>query len=111
MSVFFFSFSTEFPEFQNLRVQFKRRHNANSAMPSISDPTFTTFTRTQAQSYAQNRLSYPKELYETIIEYHTSTGGQLNVLADVGCGPGCATRDLAASFDYAIGFSDFMMDM
>lgn len=68
-----------------------------------SDPTFTSYTRTQAQSYAQNRLSYPANLYDTILNYHTSTGGQLNVLADIGCGPGRATRDLATSFDYAIG--------
>lgn len=68
-----------------------------------SDPTFTSYTRTQAQSYAQNRLSYPPKLYDTILNYHTSTGGQLNVLADIGCGPGRATRDLASSFDYAIG--------
>lgn len=68
-----------------------------------SDPTFTTYTRSQAQSYFQNRLSYPSKLYNTIIDYHTSTGGQLDVLADIGCGPGRATRDLAAAFDYAVG--------
>ncbi|EED17405.1 conserved hypothetical protein [Talaromyces stipitatus ATCC 10500] len=69
-----------------------------------SDLTFTTYTATQAQTYAQTRLSYPRKLYDTVINHHTSTGGNLNVLADVGCGPGRATRDLAASFkELAIG--------
>ncbi|OKL60834.1 hypothetical protein UA08_03753 [Talaromyces atroroseus] len=73
-------------------------------MPTAqSDPTFTNYTRSQAQGYLKNRLSYPKKLYETIINFHTSTGGQLDVLADIGCGPGRATRDLASAFDYAIG--------
>jgi trans-aconitate 3-methyltransferase len=68
-----------------------------------SDPTFTNYTRSQAQTYFKNRLSYPQPLYETILKYHTSTGGQLDVLADIGCGPGRATRDLASAFDYAVG--------
>lgn len=68
-----------------------------------SDPTFTTYTPTQARTYAQHRLSYPSKLYDTILNHHTSTGGQLDVLADVGCGPGRATRDLAAFFGVAVG--------
>lgn len=68
-----------------------------------SDPTFTTYTPTQARTYAQHRLSYPSKLYDTILNYHTSTGGQLNILADVGCGPGRATRDLAAFFKVGVG--------
>ncbi|GAM36736.1 hypothetical protein TCE0_018f06061 [Talaromyces pinophilus] len=68
-----------------------------------SDPTFTTYTPTQARTYAQHRLSYPSKLYDTILNHHTSTGGKLNVLADVGCGPGRATRDLAAFFEVGVG--------
>ncbi|KAJ5777223.1 S-adenosyl-L-methionine-dependent methyltransferase [Penicillium odoratum] len=41
----------------------------------MSDPTFTNYTKDQAQK----------------------------ILADVGCGPGNATKPLALSFDYAIG--------
>ncbi|KAH8701651.1 S-adenosyl-L-methionine-dependent methyltransferase [Talaromyces proteolyticus] len=69
----------------------------------LSDPTFTSYTPSQAQTYAQLRPSYSSALYETLLTHHTSTGGHLDVVADVGCGPGNATRDLAASFDHAIG--------
>ncbi|CRG87810.1 hypothetical protein PISL3812_04831 [Talaromyces islandicus] len=70
---------------------------------SSLDPTFSSYTKSQAQKYAQARLSYPSQLYDTIITHHTQTGGQLGTLADVGCGPGNATRDLALSFEYAVG--------
>lgn len=69
----------------------------------MSDPTFTTYTSTQARTYAQHRLSYPSKLYDTILNHHTATGGQLKVLADIGCGPGRATRDLAAFFEVGVG--------
>ncbi|EEA23766.1 hypothetical protein PMAA_077950 [Talaromyces marneffei ATCC 18224] len=46
------------------------------------DPTFTAYTPTQAQTYAQHRLSYPFKLYDIILKHHTNTGGKLNVLAD-----------------------------
>jgi SAM-dependent methyltransferase len=68
-----------------------------------SDPTFTTYSSTQARTYAQHRLSYPSKLYDTILNHHTNTGGQLKVLADIGCGPGRATRDLAAFFEVGVG--------
>lgn len=67
------------------------------------DPTFTTYTSTQARIYAQHRLSYPSKLYDTILNHHVSTGGQLKVIADVGCGPGRVTRDLAAFFEVGVG--------
>jgi ubiquinone/menaquinone biosynthesis C-methylase UbiE len=70
---------------------------------SSLDPTFSSYTKPQAQKYAQARLSYPSQLYETIVTHHTQTGGQLDTLVDVGCGPGNATRDLALSFKYAFG--------
>ena len=68
-----------------------------------SDPTFTTYTPTQARTYAQHRLSYPSQLYDTILNHHSNTGGKLGILADIGCGPGRATRDLAAFFEVGIG--------
>ena len=70
---------------------------------TLSDPTFSNYTKDQAKTYAEHRPSYAKPLYDVIIGHHVQTGGQLNVVADVGCGPGNATRDLALSFDYAIG--------
>lgn len=70
---------------------------------SSLDPTFSSYNKNQAQKYAQARLSYPSQLYETIITHHTQTGGRLDTLVDVGCGPGNATRDLALSFDHAFG--------
>ncbi|KAL6244814.1 hypothetical protein RBB50_008342 [Rhinocladiella similis] len=68
-----------------------------------ADPTFRNYTATSAQSYAKNRRGYPDDLISLVINKHTSTGGQLNVLLDLGCGPGTATRSLAPYFQHAIG--------
>lgn len=70
---------------------------------SASDPTFSHYTNEQAQKYAKTRTSYQDQLYKIMIEYHVETEGQLDLLADVGCGPGNATRDLALYFNKAIG--------
>jgi trans-aconitate methyltransferase len=74
-------------------------------MPSNNptDPTFRSYSAVQAQTYAVERGSYPNELYDIVLKYHTSTGGKLDQLLDVGCGPGNATRDLSAAFEHAIG--------
>ncbi|KIW15865.1 hypothetical protein PV08_05915 [Exophiala spinifera] len=68
-----------------------------------ADPTFRNYTASSAQAYAKNRPGYPDELISLVIENHTSTGGQLDVLLDLGCGPGTATRSLAPYFQHAIG--------
>src|SRR4051794_40870629 len=68
-----------------------------------SEKTFTSYTKEQGESYAQARPSYNPKLYQTVLEYHTSTGGQLGTLLDVGCGPGTAARALAPSFSQTIG--------
>lgn len=68
-----------------------------------TDPTFRFYNAVQAQTYAVERGSYPNELYDTVLKYHTNTGGKLNQLLDVGCGPGNATRDLFVAFDRAVG--------
>ena len=68
-----------------------------------TDPTFRFYSTGQAQTYAVERRSYSNELYDIVLNYHTSTGGKLNRLLDVGCGPGNATRDLSVVFDSAIG--------
>jgi trans-aconitate methyltransferase len=70
---------------------------------SPSDPTFRPYNATQAQSYAAERTAYPTELYDTVFKHHVATGGRTDLLLDVGCGPGNATRDLAIVFDRAIG--------
>jgi SAM-dependent methyltransferase len=72
-------------------------------MASTNDPTFRHYQPAQASSYAQWRGSYDAALYEEILAYHKSTGGELNTLLDVGCGPGSATRDLALCFRKATG--------
>ncbi|RDW77249.1 hypothetical protein BP6252_05302 [Coleophoma cylindrospora] len=68
-----------------------------------TDPTFRSYSATQAQTYATYRTSYPERFYSTILDFHHATGGQDGFLVDVGCGPGNATRDLARFFDAALG--------
>ncbi|KAF8866480.1 S-adenosyl-L-methionine-dependent methyltransferase [Acephala macrosclerotiorum] len=67
------------------------------------DPTFRSYSAEEARIYATHRLSYPEALYNKVLEHHASTGGQFGLLFDVGCGPGNATRDVALSFDQALG--------
>ncbi|KAF7949666.1 uncharacterized protein EAE97_003175 [Botrytis byssoidea] len=77
--------------------------NLDPTDPPNSDPTFRNYTSQQAAKYAAHRLSYPAQLYETVIQHHEKTGGQFNLVLDLGCGPGNATRDIAAYFEEAIG--------
>lgn len=72
-------------------------------VPVLAEKTFSSYTQDQGANYAQNRPDYHPDLYKTVIDHHTSTGGQLNNLLDVGCGPGTAARALAPSFVHAIG--------
>ncbi|KAI8959869.1 hypothetical protein F5Y11DRAFT_350078 [Daldinia sp. FL1419] len=71
------------------------------AAPEI---TFRSFTPAEASNYAQFRRDYHPALYNRILDQHTSTGGKLDTLLDVGCGPGIAVRTLATRFQHAIGF-------
>ena len=75
----------------------------NNRSVALSDPTFRCYTTGQATRYAENRLSYPAELYDLVIRYHAESNGQFITLLDVGCGPGNATRDLAPHFECAVG--------
>ncbi len=68
-----------------------------------SDPTFRSYSADQAKAYATTRLSYPQALYDIVLNHHAKTGGGFDCLLDVGCGPGNATRDVALSFNQAIG--------
>ena len=74
-----------------------------TASDKLSDPTFRSYNSEQAKVYASQRLSYPELLYSAVLSHHSSTGGQLGLLLDVGCGPGNATRDMARSFEHALG--------
>ncbi|KAI1805153.1 methyltransferase [Daldinia bambusicola] len=68
------------------------------------EATFRSFTPAEASNYAQFRQGYHPTLYNTVINRHTSTGGKLDTLLDVGCGPGIAVRALAPRFQHAFGF-------
>lgn len=67
------------------------------------ESTFRSYGKDESKQYAQLRLAYHSSVYESIIAQHTATEGKLNTLLDVGCGPGLATRDLAAYFHHATG--------
>ncbi|KAF3058391.1 hypothetical protein GL218_09496 [Daldinia childiae] len=71
---------------------------------AVPETTFRSFTPAEASNYAQFRRDYHPTLYNTILSRHTSTGGKLDTLLDVGCGPGIAVRALSTRFQHAIGF-------
>jgi SAM-dependent methyltransferase len=48
-------------------------------------------------------MNYSPEVYQYIINHHKATGGQMETLIDIGCGPGLATRPLAPHFTQAYG--------
>jgi SAM-dependent methyltransferase len=78
--------------------------SADSSDPgSLRDPTFRSYKPDQAAAYAKGRGSYPEALYRAILEYHHSKNAGFDVILDVGCGTGGATRDLAGFFSSAIG--------
>jgi len=70
---------------------------------AAKDPTFRAYSAEEAKLYASARLSYSQNLYKKILNHHAATGGKFNLLLDVGCGPGNATRDLSRSFERTIG--------
>ena len=73
------------------------------ASTTLKDPTFRSYSAKQAEAYATHRLSYEAAIYDTVLRHHIDTGGKFELLLDVGCGPGNATRDVARSFDQVIG--------
>ena len=69
----------------------------------LKDHTFRAYNSKQAHTYATERGAYPAILYKEILDFHTSSGGLLDQLLDVGCGPGNSTKDLAPHFQRATG--------
>ncbi|KAI1372192.1 S-adenosyl-L-methionine-dependent methyltransferase [Hypoxylon crocopeplum] len=67
------------------------------------EKTFRSYTEEQGKTYAAVRTGYPPALFKYIVDHHTSTGGQLDTVVDIGCGPGQAIRGLAPYFAHAIG--------
>ncbi|KAL4924980.1 class I SAM-dependent methyltransferase [Aspergillus undulatus] len=67
------------------------------------EKTFRDYTSDQGKNYAQNRFDYHPALYNHIIKHHTATGGQLNALIDVGCGPGNVATNLSKHFAQTTG--------
>ncbi|OLN81717.1 Trans-aconitate 3-methyltransferase [Colletotrichum chlorophyti] len=67
------------------------------------EKTFRSYTPEQGSNYAENRMGYHDSLYKVIVGHHTSTGGKMGTLLDVGCGPGTVARELGPQFARAIG--------
>ncbi|KAJ0417288.1 S-adenosyl-L-methionine-dependent methyltransferase [Aspergillus carlsbadensis] len=67
------------------------------------EKTFRSYTAEQGKTYVQNRLDYHPNLYNAVLTHHTSTGGEFDLILDVGCGPGLAIANLAQYFTTAIG--------
>jgi trans-aconitate 3-methyltransferase len=70
--------------------------------PFQTEKTFRSYNEEQGKAYAQNRRDYHPSLYQTIFDYHTSSGGQLDTVLDVGCGPGTIGRGLDVHFTRVI---------
>jgi predicted TPR repeat methyltransferase len=73
------------------------------ASSTPKDPTFQSYSSSQAKAYAASREGYDSALYNLIFDHHAATGGQFGLVLDCGCGTGTATKDLALKFDQAIG--------
>ncbi|KAF6832496.1 methyltransferase domain-containing protein [Colletotrichum plurivorum] len=74
---------------------------AQASVPT--EKTFRAYTEEQAIHYAKSRRGYHEGLYKIIADHHTSTGGEMGTLLDVGCGPGTVAREFAPQFARAVG--------
>lgn len=69
----------------------------------VKEETFRSYNPDQGKLYAQNRRDYHPSVYQFVLDQHTSTGGRLDLLLDVGCGPGMAARALGPNFATVYG--------
>ena len=76
---------------------------SNNITKSSEESTFKAYTPALAKAYAAGRGSYHEDLFKIILHHHRSTGGAMQVLLDIGCGPGRSTRPLAKEFHSAFG--------
>lgn len=68
------------------------------------EATFRNYDATAATKYARYRGGWSEAfILDHIISPHTSSGGKLDVVLDVGCGPGNSTRCLAPHFRHVLG--------
>ena len=76
-----------------------------SATPASAtqEKTFSSYNKEQGKTYAQFRPDYSPGLYQVVLDQHKATGGQLDTLIDLGCGPGNVARTLGVHFAHAIG--------
>ena len=74
-----------------------------SLPPNNKDPTFRHYDSASAKRYLHHRPGYPDSLIDLVISHHVSSGGGSELVLDVGCGPGNATRSLAPHFQHVIG--------
>ncbi|CAK7228647.1 hypothetical protein SBRCBS47491_006978 [Sporothrix bragantina] len=72
-------------------------------MSAPQEKTFSNYNAAQGKHYSQARPDYHPSVYQYILDTHTATGGQLDTLVDVGCGPGNCARALAPHFAHAFG--------
>lgn len=70
---------------------------------TTQEKTFSSYNEKQGTEYAQLRPDYSPALYQAVLDQHKATGGQLETLVDLGCGPGNVARTLGVHFAHAIG--------
>ncbi|KAI1382894.1 S-adenosyl-L-methionine-dependent methyltransferase [Hypoxylon trugodes] len=79
---------------------------ASSVLTTASfaaEKTFKSYKPEDGAAYARGRADYHENFYRIVVDRHTATGGKLDTILDVGCGPGIAARGLAPHFAHAIG--------
>jgi len=76
-----------------------------SATPASAtqEKTFSSYSKEQGKEYAQSRPDYHPTVYQTVLDQHRASGGQLDTLVDLGCGPGNVARSLGVHFTHTIG--------
>ncbi|KAJ5119004.1 hypothetical protein N7526_010641 [Penicillium atrosanguineum] len=70
---------------------------------ATKEKTFSSYNKEQGTEYAQLRPDYSPALYQVVLDQHKASGGQLDTLVDLGCGPGNVARSLGLHFAHAVG--------